>query len=282
MTPDVNANEILLSLDEISFTNILLIVGTAWLLIALIQRVIPWFAERLPSRMRHYLLPVAPVLRLLIIIVAILWLIPEVINPSLQNIWAILAAVSVAVGFAFKDYVSSILAGVVVLVERPYRAGDWVEVDGDYGEITVMGMRSFQMISPDDSTITVPHSKIWTNNVISANGGQQQHMCVAHFYLDPRHDAGQARTTLYDVALTSAYLDPHRPVAVIVSEILGATHYQLKAYPVDGRYEFQFISDLTVRGKDALAKARIEPAAIPVQFGQVSIGRSDGIDGRGP
>ena len=88
--------------------------------------------------------------------------------------------------------------------------------------------------------------------------------------------------TLYDVALTSAYLDPHRPVAVIVSEILGATHYQLKAYPVDGRYEFQFISDLTVRGKDALAKARIEPASIPVQFGQVSGDRSDGIGGRGP
>ena len=194
MIPDVNANEILLSLDEISFANILLIVGTAWLLIALIQRVIPWLAERLPNRVRHYLLPVAPVLRLLIIIVAILWLIPEVINPSLQNIWAILAAVSVAVGFAFKDYVSSILAGVVVLIERPYHAGDWVEVDGDYGEITAMGLRSFQMISPDDSTITVPHSKIWTNNVISANGGQQQHMCVAHFYLHPRHDAGQART----------------------------------------------------------------------------------------
>ncbi len=121
MTSDVNANEILLSLDEISFTNILLIVVSAWLLIEVIQRVIPWLAERLPGRMRHYLLPVAPVLRILIIIVATLWLIPEVINPSLQNIWAILAAVSLAIGFAFKDYVSSILAGVVVLVERPYR-----------------------------------------------------------------------------------------------------------------------------------------------------------------
>jgi small conductance mechanosensitive channel len=263
MPPDINTNEIFRSLDEINFVNILLIIVAAWLLVLIVQRVIPWLAERLPSRMRLYVLPIAPFLRLLVIVVAIARLVPEVINPSLQNIWAILAAVSVAIGFAFKDYVSSILAGIVVLVERPYRAGDWVEVDGDYGEISVMGLRAFQMITPDDSTITVPHNKIWTENISSANSGQQQHMCVAHFYLAPQHDAERARAALHDVALTSVYLDPRKSISVMISECPGATHYQLKAYPVDGRYEFQFISDLTVRGKNALARLSIEPALMP-------------------
>lgn len=264
MVPDVKATEILRSLDEISFINILLIIATAWLLIALIQRIIPWLANRLPSRMRLYLLPVAPVLRLLLIAIAVARLLPEIINPSLQNIWAILVAVGVAVGFAFKDYVSSIIAGIVVLVERPYRAGDWVAIDGDYGEITNMGLRAFQMVSPDDSIITVPHGKIWTNNITSANSGSQQHMCVAHFYLYPKHDSGRVRDALYDVGLTSVYLDSKKPVTVIVSETFGATHYQLKAYPVDGRHEFQFVSDLTVRGKEMLAEMNIEPALAPL------------------
>ncbi|MDO9532345.1 MAG: mechanosensitive ion channel family protein, partial [Deltaproteobacteria bacterium] len=42
------------------------------------------------------------------------------------------------------------------------------------------------------------------------------------------------------------------------------THYQLKAYPLDSREQFQFISDLTVRGKDVLAKMGVKPArALP-------------------
>jgi small conductance mechanosensitive channel len=40
---------------------------------------------------------------------------------------------------------------------------------------------------------------------------------------------------------------------VVVAEKPWGTHYRVKAYPVDGRQEFQFISDLTVRRKAALA-----------------------------
>jgi hypothetical protein len=42
------------------------------------------------------------------------------------------------------------------------------------------------------------------------------------------------------------------------------THYQLKSYPLDSREQFHFISDLTVRGKEALAKIGVKPAqALP-------------------
>jgi len=44
-----------------------------------------------------------------------------------------------------------------------------------------------------------------------------------------------------------------RPLTVIVQEQPWGVHYQIKAYPFDGRQEFQFVSDLTVRGKETLA-----------------------------
>ncbi len=43
---------------------------------------------------------------------------------STQNLLAITGTISVALGFAFKDYVSSLIAGVVALFEIPYRVGD--------------------------------------------------------------------------------------------------------------------------------------------------------------
>ena len=80
-------------------------------------------------------------------------------------------------------------------------------------------------------------------------------MCVAHFYLRPDHDAALVRSALQDVALTSAYLSYNNPVLAMLKETVWGTHYQLKAYPFDLRDQFAFISDMTVRGKQAIGEA---------------------------
>ena len=55
--------------------------------------------------------------------------------------------------------------------------------------------------------------------------------------------------------LTSAYLDYAQPVVVVLHEQPWGTHYKLRAYPFDIRDQFAFVSDLTVRGKLAIAEA---------------------------
>lgn len=83
---------------------------------------------------------------------------------------------------------------------------------------------------------------------------------MADFYLEPRHDAALVRQTLYDVALTSPYLNFERPIMVIVAEKPWGTHYKIRAYPVDARDQFQFLTDLTIRGKAALADLKVQAA----------------------
>ncbi|MEZ4732763.1 MAG: mechanosensitive ion channel [Caldilineaceae bacterium] len=124
------ANQILRSLDEIDFRTIVILIGIAWASVSFLQTFLPWLANQLPSHFRFYILPLTPILRLVILVLVLVQLIPLIINPSLQNIFAVITTISVAIGFAFKDYVSSIIAGIVVLFERPYRTGDWVEIGG--------------------------------------------------------------------------------------------------------------------------------------------------------
>jgi len=47
---------------------------------------------------------------------------------------------------------------------------------------------------------------------------------------------------------------------VVLAEKPWGTHYRVNAYPLNGRDEFQFVSDLTVRGKVALAEIGVKPA----------------------
>jgi small conductance mechanosensitive channel len=260
-------------LNQIDFAGIAEVFFVAWVLIWLIRHFLPWLGNRVPARFRVYLLPSVPVIRLLILIAAIALIVPMVIKTSLQNFVAILGLTAVALGFAFKDYISSLLAGIVAVYERPYRVGDWVTVDGAYGEVISMNLRAIRVFTFDDTVVTIPHIKIWEKNIYNANDGKRNLLCVAHFFVDPNHEAALVRQKLHDVALTSPYLDLNHPIRVIVQEQPWGTHYQLKAYPLDGRDQMLFISDLTVRGKAALAKMGVKPAqAVPAPASQDYLG----------
>jgi small conductance mechanosensitive channel len=260
LTNGTRVQQIFNSLSHSDFVGIVVIVVLAWVLIRLVQWIFPWLAKRVPARLRLYLLPSVPVIRLFILIIAGTMIFPIVIKANLQNLIAILGFAAIALGFAFKEYVSSLIAGIVAIYERPYRVGDWVTVDGAYGEVQSMTLRALRLWTFDDTVVTIPHIKIWTTNIFNGNDGKRNLLCVAHFYVDPNHDAALVRQKLHDVALTSPYLDLSHRIRVIVQEQPWGTHYQLKAYPLDGRDQFQFISDLTVRGKAALAAIGAKPA----------------------
>ncbi len=241
-----------------------LILGIAWAIILVGQKLLPWLAERIPSRYRLYVLALVPIVRLLVIAIAIPLILPRIIEPTFENLFAFMSALGLAIGFALKDYVSSLFAGVVALYEMPYRPGDWIEVEGAYGEVSEMNMRSVEIVTPDDTVVVIPHLKLWDRLIFNSNDGGQNLLCVADFYLAPQHDAAAMRHLLYDVALTSVYLQITQPIVVIVVEKPWGTHYRLKAYPIDPRHQFLFITDLTVRGKAVINDLGIQFASVPV------------------
>lgn len=245
----------------------LIIVG-AILLVVFMQRAIPWLANRLHGKRRLFLLALVPLIRLVIILAAFAMIVPLIIEPSVQNMVALLGTVGLALGFALKDYASSLIAGIVALGEKPYRNGDWVTIGGIYGEVRHVGIRSVEMVTPDDSKVFIPHLRLWNDAISNANDGEPRLLCVADFYLHPRHDARLARQILRDVALTSPYLYFDKPIAVIVQEKPWGTHYRLKAYPVDAAQQFRFISDMTVRGKAALSDSGMNFVVAPAVEGR--------------
>jgi small-conductance mechanosensitive channel len=255
---------LLRSWSQLSLLRVVLIAGAAWLLVRLTDRGLPWLANRVSGRLRLALLPWLPVVRLAIVAVALGLIVPLLIHPTPENLLAILGSAAVATGFAFKDYLSSLIAGIVAIYERPYRVGDWVQIGGAYGEIRAMGLRTLRLVTADDTVVVIPHSRLWDSHVYNASDGSRDLQCVADFYVRPQHDAGQVREALYDVALTSALLHLDRPIRVGVKEEPWGTHYRLRAHPFDGRDQFRFVSDLTVRGKAALLRLGVELAtAVP-------------------
>ena len=242
-------------LNRLEWSHLALILGLligARVLGSVAGWLITHLAERAPAPWRLTILKSRPIGRLLIAIGTVLLIIPVLVQPTFQNLVAVAASLGLALAFALKDYGSSLVAGLVTVLEGTYQPGDWIQVDDTYGEVRSIGMRAVRIVTPDDTEVVIPHTKIWHSSIYNATSGSHRLLCVADFYLNPQHDAALVRQRLEDVALASSYRQPDTPVTVIVLEKPWGTHYRVKSYVTDSRDQYLFISDLTVRGKTML------------------------------
>ena len=221
------------------------------------------FSKKAKPGLRLLLLRTLPIVRLLVGIGTVIVVVPVLIEPTFRNIVALVASVGLALAFALKDYGSSLVAGLATVLENTYQPGDWIEVDGTYGEVKSIGARATRIVTPDDTEVIIPHTHFWSTNIFNASSGHPSLLCVADFYLHPDHDASRARKRLEEVAQASSYRKPESPVTVIVLEKPWGTHYRVKAYVKESREQFLFITDLTIRGKEAIRSLGIRFAQVP-------------------
>lgn len=265
---DLGLKDALDAITSGAIVDAAILIAVAWLFILGVQKILPGIASRFSGKPRLYILAAVPLLRLVIILGVIVLIVPILLEPTFENLVAVFGALALALGFAFKDYANSLIAGIVTLYEMPYRPGDWIEVDGQYGEVRSIGTRAAIIVTPDDTAVVIPHGKLWSSLIANGNDGTGNLMCVAEFYLDPEHDAAEVKARLRDVAFTSPWTKTYQPVIVVLSERPWGTCYRLKAYPVDPRDQFQFISDLTIRGKAVLRQMNVRQVTAPVMAGE--------------
>jgi MscS family membrane protein len=80
--------------------------------------------------------------------------------------------VGIAVGFAAKDTLANLFAGMFIVADAPYKIGDFVVLDGGHrGQVTHIGMRSTRILTRDDIEITVPNAVIANGKIINETGG---------------------------------------------------------------------------------------------------------------
>ena len=218
----------------------------------ILRKIVSYFAEKVHPRLRLSFLRVLPIIRLLVGVIAVVVIVPILVEPTFRNIATLGASVTLALAFMWKDYGSSLAAGWAAVFEKAYQPGDWIEVGGAYGEVKSIRGRTTRIVTPDDTEVIIPHSRLWSDNVFNASSGSRSLLCVADFYLHPDHDAALARKRLEEVAQTSSFRKPESPVTVIVLEKPWGTHYRVKAYVKESREQFLFLTDLTVRGKEVL------------------------------
>lgn len=253
-------------LERVTWQHVALAVAVlalARLLSLILQSGLRRLAGRVSPLRRLAILRTVPVTRLAVGVAAVIVIVPIFVEPTFANAVAVLASVGLALAFALKDYASSLVAGLLIVLENVYQPGDWIEVGGIYGEVRSIDLRATRLVTADDTEVIIPNLRLWSMAVANATSGHRGLLCVAVFYLQADHDAAPVRARLAEVAESSSARLVDTPVSVLVTEKPWGTLYRLKAYVKDSREQFAFTTDLTIRGKAALRALGIRFARAP-------------------
>lgn len=92
------------------------------------------------------------------------------VNPT--PLLASAGIVGLALSFAARDSLSNLFAGVSIVMDAPYKTGDFIILDsGERGVVTDIGLRSTRLLTRDDIQITVPNGIIGNSKIINEAGG---------------------------------------------------------------------------------------------------------------
>jgi small-conductance mechanosensitive channel len=241
------------------------VLAVTWLLGALMEGFLTRLGARFTGR-RLVIHQVGTLTRFAVLLVGIAAAVLLSFDLSKEAILALSGTLAVAVGFALKDLAASVVAGLTILIDKPFQVGDRVSFGGYYGEITSIGLRSVRLTTLDDNVVTIPNNKFLTEAVSSGNAGALDMLIQMDFFVGLDQDVALAKRLVADAITSSRYAFLDKPWVVLLSHVCEGGHFaarlRAKVYVLDVRYEKALESDVAERVTAAFAEAGVQPPAM--------------------
>lgn len=104
-----------------------------------------------------------------VLLVAVVLAAIDSLGVNIVSLMAILGAAGLAVGLALKDSLGNFAAGVMIIIFRPFKIGDYVDAGGAAGTVDEIGLFATMMHTPDNKRIIVPNGSIINGNITNVS-----------------------------------------------------------------------------------------------------------------
>ena len=189
-----------------------------------------------------------------VLMVAVILAALDTVGIPVTSLMAIVGAAGLAVGLALKDSLGNFAAGVMLVLFRPFKAGDFVEVAGVAGSVQSIRIFSTVLTTPDNKEIIIPNSQISADTITnySANDTRRVDLVFGVSYDD---DLKVAREVLTRICAEHPLIlaDPATNIFVLN---LGdnSVDFAVRPWVNSGDY-WTVYGDLLEQGKSELEKA---------------------------
>lgn len=195
------------------------------------------------------------------------------------NVTALFAGIGIAgiaIGFAARDSLENFISGVTILIDRPFRVGDNVEIEGQFGTVEDITLRSTRIRTLNNAVMVMPNVQMITQKLV--NHTMLSTLRVEIFFgIAYKERPQQAREVLLEMAEGDERLHPDYPPSVIVTEMADSSvNMRLRLYVKNPKQEVAVRWDYTEKVREALREAGIE---IPFPHRQLFVDETKAFEG---
>ena len=173
------------------------------------------------------------------------------------SIVALLGAAGLAVGLALQGTMSNLAAGVMLLIFRPYKTGDFIDAAGQFGNVTQIDMFTTILQTFDNQQIIIPNSKIWGEQIINHSHYETRGVDM-HFGIAYNENIDAARKVIDDVLAKHPHI-LKTPAPFLEVETLNDSSVDFLVRPFcRGEHYFDILYSVPEQIKKALDEHNIE------------------------
>ncbi len=178
---------------------------------------------------------------------------------DLSNLAIVAGALSVGIGFGLKTVVENFVAGILLLIERPIKVGDWIVVGGNEGLVKRISVRSTEIETFDRATVIVPNSDLIGQSVVNWTHKNRMVRVIVSVGVAYGSDTRLVR----DILITCAEKHPHviadpAPAVVFRSFDDSSLAFELRTFVDDADFVGEVRNDLNFAIDDAFRANGIE------------------------
>ncbi len=129
---------------------------------------------------------------------------------------AILGAAGLAIGLSLQSSLANFAAGVMLIIFRPFKAGDYVEAGGQSGSVIAVNIFNSVLNTPDNKLVIIPNSNITGNNIVNYSAQETRRIDLV-FGISYNDNIKLAKDTLVQILADDSRIlkDPAPAVAVL-------------------------------------------------------------------
>lgn len=182
----------------------LYVLTISWMGWRLIDTVVEWYREEIePKHPEHQtdtlLVLLSRGARLVLLSVSLTMLL-AIYNINVSALIAALGIAGLAISLAAQDTISNMISGVIILLDRPFRVGDRIEIQGlgTWGDVIDIGLRSTRIRTRDNRMVIVPNAKIGSDQVINYSFPDPQYRIEIEIGIGYGQDVEMVRQTIIE------------------------------------------------------------------------------------
>ncbi|MEM6398142.1 MAG: mechanosensitive ion channel [Bacteroidota bacterium] len=191
--------------------------------------------------------------------VLLIFTVASVLGVDVTGFVAVLAAASFAVGLALQGSLGNFAAGIIILIFRPYKIGDWVQIDDYFGKVNEIQIFNTLLTTPGRKTLFVPNGQV-IENVVTNYTTKGHIRLEVQLLMAYEEDFPRLKSILFDAVQASPYT-LEEPQAMVGIESFDTHNIVVGVRPfVDPDHYWDATFDVHSRIKQALSENGIKMA----------------------